>query len=327
MMEEVYAQENPERNLSRPQTQVALTQLYATTSVGICATVELQNTLLLAERILKIEDPLVKVDEIIVATPNRVLALKLERPDSRLIVLFESKREGKTSALNKIIRRATGDILVIASADIKMATDAIPRLVRALIDHEDWGLADSRVHMADGNGLMMDKVNGLLWAVHNATLDDLDFEERLAHAGDMFAVRRKLIGPVPGITNDDAHIALEVRRQGFKIKRVPKAVVWITGPTSPADYVTQRSRILRGHLELIRKFRTTPTTFEFSMSSRPLRNAKLLLKVLTRLGPTYIPALATALYLEFFSFQLAVLRTMLSTKNQPWKLALTTKPA
>src|SRR6266705_6740414 len=104
-----------------------------TVSVGVCATVELENTLSLAERILKIDDPRVNVQEVIVATPNRSLALRLERRDSRLIVLLESKREGKTSALNKIISRATGDILVIASADIKMASDAIPNLVRGLI--------------------------------------------------------------------------------------------------------------------------------------------------------------------------------------------------
>jgi len=323
---EVYAQENLKGVKAERSTRPTLAQSYATVSIGLCATVELENTLLLAERILKIDDPHVNVQEVIVATPNRSLALRLERRDSRLIVLLESKREGKTSALNKIISRATGDILVIASADIKMARDAIPKLVKALIDHEDWGLADSRVQMADGNGLLMDKVNGLLWTVHNATLDDLNYEEKLAHAGDMFAVRRKLIRQIPSITNDDAHVALGVQKQGFKIKRVPSAVVWITGPTSPADYVTQRTRILRGHLELIRKFRTTPTTFEFSMSSRPLRNARLLLKTLARLGPTYIPALATGLCMEFFSFQLAVLRTIFSTKNKPWKLALTTKP-
>ena len=326
-MEGAYAQEDPQGIEAKLLTRPMLAQSYATVSIGLCATVELENTLLLAERILKMNDPHVNVQEVIVATPNRSLALRLERRDSRLIVLLESRREGKTSALNKIISRATGDILVIASADIKMARDAIPKLVKSLIDHEDWGLADSRVQMADSNRLLMSKVNGLLWAVHNATLDDLDSEERLAHAGDMFAVRRKLISPVPSITNDDAHIALEVRKQGFKVKRVPKAVVWITGPTSPTDYITQRSRILRGHLELIRKFRTTPTTFEFSMSSRPSRNAKLLLKILTKLGPTYIPALVTALYLELFSFQLAVLRTIFNTKNKPWKIALTTKPS
>jgi len=323
---EVYAQENPSMIKAERSTRSTLARSYATVSIGLCATVELENTLALAERILKIEDNLINVREIIVATPNRSLALKLEQGDRRVIVLLESKREGKVSALNKIITRATGDILVIASADIKMAGDAIPRLVRGLINNQDWGLTDSKVQMSNGDALMMDKVNRLLWAVHNATLDDLDREGRLAHAGDMFAVRRKLVDQIPNTTNDDAHVALEVRKKGFRVKRISNALVWITGPRSPMDYIAQRSRILRGHMELLRKFRTRPTTFEFTMSSRPLKNAKLLLATLVRLGPSYIPALITALSLEFFSLEIAILGVAFGKNNKPWKLALTTKP-
>src|SRR5947199_6394798 len=135
MMEEVYTQENIQRNELSQRPTLAKTS--ATVSIGLCATVELENTLSLAKRVLKIDDAQVNVKEVIVATPNRSLALKLDGGDSRVIVLLESKREGKTSAVNKIISRATGDILVIASADIKMAKDAIPRLVKALMHHED----------------------------------------------------------------------------------------------------------------------------------------------------------------------------------------------
>src|SRR5207245_8987086 len=200
-MEGAYAQEDPQGIEVELLTRPTLAQSYATVSIGLCATVELENTLSLAERILRIDDSQVNVQEVIVATTNRSLALRLERRDSRLIVLLESKREGKTSALNKIISRATGDILVIASADIKMARDAIPKLVKSLIDHEDWGLVDSRVQMADSNRLLMSKVNGLLWAVHHATLDGLDSEAGVAHAGAIVPVRRKRLSPRQTVTH------------------------------------------------------------------------------------------------------------------------------
>src|SRR5205807_5167337 len=97
---EVYAQEDL-RGIRAERSSRSTLGSYATISIGLCATVELENTLALAERILKIEDNLVNVREIIVATPNRSLALKLEQRDRRVIVLLESKREGKVSALNK----------------------------------------------------------------------------------------------------------------------------------------------------------------------------------------------------------------------------------
>src|SRR5436853_3373011 len=183
-MEEYLRTETLKPQLRGTSTHAPLDELHVTVSVGICATVELENTLLLVRQILEIKDPVMSVTEVIVAPPNRSLAQKLQSHESRLKVLLEERREGKFSALNKIIGHATGSILVFLSADVRMATDAIPRLVKGLAYHDDWGLVDSRVQMAGGDALLMDKINGLLWAIHNATLDELDIEEKLAHAGD-----------------------------------------------------------------------------------------------------------------------------------------------
>ncbi|SRR6266568_729584 len=326
-MEESPRTETSQSGLRETSTHAVLKELRVTVSVCICATVELENTLSLVKQILDLADPLIDVTEVIVATPNSLLAQRLQRNGSRLTVLLEEKREGKFSALNKIIAHATGNILVFLSADIKMAKDAIPRLVKGLAYHDDWGLVDSKVRMTNGDGALMDKINSFLWAIHNATLDDLDSEEKLAHAGDMLAVRRELVDAIPDITNDDAHLALEVRRKGYKVKRVPTSLVWITGPRSPTDYMLQRSRILQGHFELIRDYGTMPTTFEFSISSRPLRSAKLLLKTLSKLGPSFIPALMVAGLLELFSLQIAILGSLFRREHKPWRLALTTKQA
>jgi glycosyltransferase involved in cell wall biosynthesis len=173
-MEELLARQNPESNAEGRSVATTLIELRVPISVAICATVELENTLRLADQFLNVNDSLINVREVIIATPNRELARRLQGRDNRLVVVLEQKRQGKVSALNQIIRKATGDILVIASADIKMTSNALPLLVKALIYHEDWGLADSRVQMANGDSLLMDKINKFLWAIHNATLDDLD---------------------------------------------------------------------------------------------------------------------------------------------------------
>src|SRR6266568_7601766 len=106
-MEESPRTETSQSGLRETSTHAVLKELRVTVSVGICATVELENTLSLVKQILDIEDPLIKVTEVIVATPNRSLAQKLQSYESRLIVLLEQRREGKFSALNKIIGHAT----------------------------------------------------------------------------------------------------------------------------------------------------------------------------------------------------------------------------
>ena len=79
----------------------------ATVSVGICATTELENATRLTDVILNLDESQIKLLELIVATPNHQLAASLTGRDPRLVVELENRREGKASALNKILSRAS----------------------------------------------------------------------------------------------------------------------------------------------------------------------------------------------------------------------------
>ena len=294
-------------------------------SVGICATTELDNTLHLTDLILGLDQANISLLEVIVATPNRLLAHELAERDPRLVVEVERKREGKASAINKILKRASGDILVLASADIKLGKNAIPRLVQALMEHREWGLVDSRVELVNGDKLLMDRISTLLWEIHNVTLDELSDTSRLGHAGDLFAIRRCLTATLPDVINDDAYLALKVDGSGFRVKRAPDALVWIMGPRTPSDYVYQRARVLRGHLQLIRSLGRVPTTFEFQVLSKPRRYLRMLVKTVAKFGPSHFLPMFMAGFLEFLSFNVAVVSSMIDHDYRSWRIAETTK--
>ncbi len=306
--------------------QTILKEATASVSVGICATTELENTLRLTDQILNLNDQRMRLLEILVATPNHQLAHDLAELDRRVIVLFEKKREGKTSALNKIIKSASGDILVLASADIKIARNTIPRLVEALVDNREWGAVDSNVELVNGDRLLMDRVSNILWDTHNATLDELDGQDRLGQvAGDLVAVRRDLVEQLPSVINDDAYLALRVQEKGFQVKRVQDALVWIVGPRTPTDYLYQRSRVLKGHLQLISRLGKMPTTFEFQVFWKPRRYLRLLVKTVARLGPSHLLPLITAGFLELLSLQVAIVSTLTTQNEKPWRIVRSTK--
>ena len=297
-----------------------------TVSIGICAVTEIDNTLRLAGQILATADPRLRIKELVVATPNLHLARELEGLDKRLVVLLEDKREGKAIAINRIIRRATGEILVLASADIELGRDSISKLVQSLANNESWGAVDSRVELVNGDSKLMDRVCTLLWEVHNEILDQLDGDTRLGHmAGDLWAVRRDIIGEIPNTINDDAYLALMIQRSGSTIHRVENSLVWIIGPRSPTDYVAQRSRILLGHFLLIRDFKAVPTTFEFTLPLRLGRNVKTLTETVRKLGPSYLTTLFVASFLELVSVQVALVSLLTRRKPRPWRIAHTTK--
>lgn len=306
-------------------TETILRERTVSVSVGICATIELENTIALVEQLLSLADPAIDLRQVIVATPNHQLATQLATQDQRLVVLLEPRREGKTRALNRIMRYSSGDVLVFASADIQVLKDTVPRLVKELAEHPDWGAVDARIELANNGPLLMDRVDNVLWALHNATLDEFDSKDELGHAGDLLAVRRSLIEEFPDVINDDGYLALSVREKGFKVKRVQNAKVWVTGPRSPLDYIYQRSRILRGHLQLIRKFGKIPTTFEFSIIRKPLASIRLAAGAIAKTGPSSLFPFLVASILEVISFQLATFSSLLKPPKGPWKLVQTTK--
>ena len=294
--------------------------------MGVCATSELRTAVDLTELLLSLDKSQVNLTQLIVVTPNSELARALQGRDPRVIVELEERREGKASALNRILRRASGDILVLASADIKLARNTIPRLVDGLVTHHDWGAVDSRVELVNGDRLLMDRISNLLWDVHNATLDELDGGNRLGHvAGDLLAVRRNLIERLPKVINDDAYLSLRIQQQGFLIKRVQEALVWIAGPRTPIDYVNQRSRVLSGHLQLIRLFGKMPSTFEFQVLTKPQKYLRLLVNTVARHGPSQLPSLMIAGILEFLSLQVALFGYLTRREYRPWRIARSTK--
>ena len=307
-------------------TQTIVKEATASVSVGICATTELANTLRLADQILDLNHERLKLLEVLVATPNHRLARELSERDPRLVVLLERKREGKASAVNKIIRHASGDILVLASADIKIARNTIPRLVEGLMDNREWGAVDSNVELVNGDRLLMDRVSNILWDTHNATLDELDGHDRLGQvAGDLVAFRRDLVEELPNVINDDAFLAFRVQEKGFQVKRVHDAMVWIAGPRTPTDYLSQRSRVLQGHLQIISRFGRMPTTFEFQVLSKPRRYLALLVRTVARLGPSHLLPLMMAGFLEFLSLQVAVVVSLTRHDQKPWRIVESTK--
>src|SRR5260370_9851003 len=298
---------------------------HTTVSVGMCAVTEIESARRLAGRILAGSERALRIKELVVATPNRYRARELEGLDKRVVVLLENKREGKAIVINRIIRKATGDILVLASADIELGRNSISKLVQSLANNESWGAVDSRVELVNGDAKLMDRVCTLLWEVHNEILDQLDGDTRLGHvAGDLWAGRRDLIEEIPNPINDDAYLALMIQRKGSTIHRVENSLVSIVGPRSPADYVAQRSRILLGHFHLIRDFKAVPTTFEFTLPVRLRRNVKTLTAPVRQCGPSYLTALFVASFLELVSVQVALVSLLTRRNTRPCRIAHTT---
>jgi biofilm PGA synthesis N-glycosyltransferase PgaC len=217
-----------------------------TCSIGVMAYNEAANIRRLLEALLNQRTAAVNIAEIVVVasgctddTESIVRALASRDPRIRLFV--QARREGKASAINDFLRQTREKIVVLCSADLLPAADAIEQLVAPFEDPE-LGMSCGRPVPVNDPGTFMGFAAHMLWSLHH--------QANLAgfKAGEMIALR-KIFERIPYHTAvDEASIEPVIRGQGYSVLYVPTALVYNKGPETLRDFLSQRRRIYAGHL-------------------------------------------------------------------------------
>jgi cellulose synthase/poly-beta-1,6-N-acetylglucosamine synthase-like glycosyltransferase len=219
-------------------------------SIGICAHNEERNIGKLLDALLKQEIDIVNITQIFVISVStdktNEIVQKYRRRDSRIQLVIQKKREGKASAVNLFLKRATGDVLVLISADTLPKKATIEHLVEPFLDSH-VGMTGGRPIPTNNQRKFMGAVSCLLWKLHDevstANLDN-------PKCGEIIAFRN-MIERIPKDTAvDEAWIEMAIRQKGFVLRYAPEAIVYNHGPESISDFLKQRRRIYSGHLYL-----------------------------------------------------------------------------
>jgi cellulose synthase/poly-beta-1,6-N-acetylglucosamine synthase-like glycosyltransferase len=179
--------------------------------------------------------------------------VEIARSFTGVQVLVQEAREGKASAINLFLRRATGDYLVLESADTIPLPGAIEALVAPLED-ERVGAVTGRPKPLNNSDTMVGFAVNLLWDLHHLfSLQRPKLSEAVAF--------KNVFKLIPRYTKvDDACIETAVRSQGYQIVYEPNAVFINKGPQTVADFVQQRRRISLGFRYLRSDLGFSPAT-------------------------------------------------------------------
>jgi biofilm PGA synthesis N-glycosyltransferase PgaC len=223
------------------------------TSIGICAHNEERNIGKLLDALLGQETNVVSIIQILVVSystdETNEIVEKYKRRDSRIELVLQKKREGKASAVNLFLKEATGDVLVLESADTLPKKATIEKLVEPFLD-SNVGMTGGRPIPTNNRRKFMGVVSYLLWNLHHE-VSAADVEN--PKCGEIIAFRN-IIKNIPNDTAvDEAWIEMAVRKKGFSLRYAPDAVVYNHGPESVSDFLKQRRRIHSGHLHLKEK--------------------------------------------------------------------------
>lgn len=211
------------------------------------------------------------------------------------------KRMGKAAALDDIILRATGSILVFIDADTMISEYSVSNLIEPFFKDEMMGVASGNVLSLNDGGDLFSVIARFQRGLHHELCLYLGRKNLPPKVnGTFFAARREVVEGFPHyVVSDDEYASWCAQRLGYKVVYVPEAIVYTKDPTGFKDYVAKRRRILGGHILIKKSLNyTVPTTDIRTVSVSFLR---LALKQWRK-----IPHITVMAFLELLSRGLAV---------------------
>jgi biofilm PGA synthesis N-glycosyltransferase PgaC len=163
-----------------------------------------------------------------------------QHPHIRL--LRQANREGKAAAINLCMGYLRHhEIIVLHSADLVPAPDAIENLVRPFEDPQ-VGMTGGRPVPTNDPKRFMGYTAHLLWGLHHRV------SLRRPKMGEVIAFRN-IFRQIPyDSAVDEASIEPLIRGQGMHLLYAQESVVYNHGPETVRDFLKQRRRIFAGHL-------------------------------------------------------------------------------
>jgi cellulose synthase/poly-beta-1,6-N-acetylglucosamine synthase-like glycosyltransferase len=298
-----------------------------TISVGICAYNEEANIGNLLKDIIEQHlPPELKLNEIIVVSSGSTdrtddIVRKMAETDTRIKLIIEKTRKGKAEALNKILAKAKGDILVVISADTRLPPKSLVKIVKSIEKPGVGGACAATIPICNKNSAT-ELFYSFLWRTHKRLL----YEEEKTKGtlsqlgGDMWAIRRGIITHIPSnIINDDIYLGIKLREKGWRITFNPQSKVFIKSPTTPIEYIQQRERIIIGHKQIKEITCIEPVTISKLTLKKPSHALKILLNEIKMYNLNERLKIIGGFFLEFIAQILAQIKMKEKHKYVKWK--------
>ena len=198
--------------------------------------------------------------------------------DKKIRLIVEQHRNGKPTAINKILQAMAGDILVLVSGDIRVSNE---NFIEDILSHFSSGadVVGCRPLPVNGTDTTEGYIGRLIWNLHDRTLMAQVENGLKKQAGEAFAIRREVAEEIPpDVINDDAYLVLKAQLAGGRFAYAREITVRNRTPDKVQDILMQRARIVRGHKQLRHSIGTSPSALDVLIFKQPLIVADVLIQ-------------------------------------------------
>ena len=163
------------------------------------------------------------------------IANELAKKDERIIIIEEHKREGKAAALNKILKAAKTEVIILTDADV------IPEKGSFELISEHF--KKPNIGYVSGRAIALNNDKSVFTFYANfsyGTMHELRLKCHKLPTGYLFGIRKSSVSPIPDCHSEDALIGTMISSNGYEFVYEPKAVVKVVGgvmAVNPVAYV------------------------------------------------------------------------------------------
>jgi cellulose synthase/poly-beta-1,6-N-acetylglucosamine synthase-like glycosyltransferase len=164
--------------------------------------------------------------------------------DPRFSFVRINERSGKNSALNRLARIATGDLIFFTDANSHIETDCLKQVVRYFVDPRVGCVTGAEENPSDPGGYALNHgIKAFHGYEHWVKSLESDLGSVLVCDGAIFCIRRSLYSDVEPDLANDLELPLQIGRQGYWIICEPRARSVETSTESSSEEFMRRRRI------------------------------------------------------------------------------------
>jgi len=168
------------------------------------------------------------------------------QPDLKLIK--EDTRRGKASGINLGKEQAKGEIVLIADAN-SIFDENVLREMMPHFKNPEIGAVSGRYFISNPNKILSSS-EAFYWEIeHIMMLGESYLDSISTVIGTISAWRKELMNFRPTTISEDLDMTIQTRRNGYKVKYEPDAMVYEPSATIPVDQIKQRKRTSTGTIQ------------------------------------------------------------------------------
>ncbi|MDY7078050.1 MAG: glycosyltransferase [Chloroflexota bacterium] len=190
--------------------------------------------------------------EILVVCPDPATIAVVDDYAARYPVVqhVADPQRGKPAALNVGLKAARGDVVVLSDGDVVVAEDALPLLLAPFADPQVGAVSGHPISVSPRDTMLGYWSHLLTDGIHQMRLARDWAGKFLVCSGYLFAFRHTLIESVPeDALAEDGVVSHLIARQGYRIRYVPRARVFVKYPTTYRDWLRQKVRSTGGYAQ------------------------------------------------------------------------------